>query len=248
MKSDSANIGQAIVVIEEVERQVNNQANRVREELHVAFEQIRAAANEREAELLREIEAMRNETQRDLVTQKSQLKTTQAEMRRFHEFGEILVKEGSESEITTGHKEVNARLAYLEREAEGVGMTPRRNPTFRFAGKGELELELQAIKDRIKGFSAVTCREVSAERSSVEDKPTQQYSTVNHPVTFKVVVVDNHGSGLTLASLSQGFPFVKATHTRNGIQQQIPQSQVLLSSFFSFFFLFILCEKNVRVG
>jgi len=144
----------------------------------------------REAQLLSEVETVRHEKEKELVSQKHRLEFLLVGIRESTQFGEVLVKEGSESEIVASQKEVVSRLASLDQEKEKSQMEPATDSTIVFEGEGG---GLSQVGEVIKGFGSVVSRDISAQKSSIEGQPSGSVS-INQAVSFKVTVVDKKGS------------------------------------------------------
>ena len=97
MKGHDGSLAQAISAVEKVIGEVNTQAKQVEKEIHAACEKLREMVNEREAQLLSEVETVRHEKEKELVSQKHHLEFLLVGIRESTAFGEVLVKEGSES-------------------------------------------------------------------------------------------------------------------------------------------------------
>ena len=91
MKGHDGSLVQSIAAIDKVIGEVNTQAKRVEEEIHVACEKLRVMVNEREAQLLSEVEEVRHEKEKELISQKHHLEFILVGMREGGKFGEILV-------------------------------------------------------------------------------------------------------------------------------------------------------------
>jgi len=118
VKGHDSRLTQAISAVDKVIGEVNTQAKEVEKEVHAACEKLREMVNEREAQLLSEIETARHQKEKDLVSQKHHLEFLLVGIRESTQFGEVLVKEGSESEIVASQKEVVSRLTSLGQETE----------------------------------------------------------------------------------------------------------------------------------
>jgi len=94
-------------------------------------------------------------------------------IRESTQFGEVLVKEGSESEIVASQKEVVSRLTSLGQEKEKSPMEPATDSTIVFEGDGG---GLRQVGEVIKGFGSVVSRDISAEKSFVEGQPSGSIS------------------------------------------------------------------------
>ena len=215
---------------------MNTTAKKTKEEIHSACEKLRVMVNEREAQLMSEVEELRYEKERELLDQKHQLEVIRFGSREAVEFGEILVKEGNESEIAASQKMVMSRLNNLGSEREKSVMEPVRDATMEFIG-GDDQHGLKSVEGVIKGFGGVVSRDISAEKSSLDGLPSSPSSVLmNQPVVFKVNVVDKKGNKVSSSTSSKTMiPFVVGI-TCNG--NQVPPQQVLFFSFYSFFLPF----------
>ena len=213
MKGYDGTLAQAICAVDRVIGEVNTQVKEVEKEIHVACEKLREMVNEREAKLLSEVETVRHEKEKELVSQKHHLEFLLVGIRESTQFGEVLVKEGRESEIVVSQKEVVSRLTSLGQEMERrLELT---DSTIVFEKDGGIRQAGEAIK----GFGNVVSRDVSAEKSSVEGQPSGSVST-NRAVSFKVIVVDKKGNRVTSPNGKGIIPFVVEI-TLDGKQQQV---------------------------
>ena len=134
MKGHDGSLAQAISAVDKVIGEVNIQAKEVEKEIHAACEKLREMVNEREAQLVSEVETVRHEKEKELVSQKHHLEFLLVGIRESTQFGEVLVKEGSESEIVASQKEVVSRLTTLGQEKEKSQMEPATDSTIAFEG------------------------------------------------------------------------------------------------------------------
>jgi len=215
VKGHDGTLAQAISAVDRVIREVNTQAKQVEREIHAACDKLRDMVNEREAQLLSEVETVRHEKEKDLVSQKHHLEFLQVGIRESTHFGEVLVKEGSDSEIVASQKEVVSRLTTLGQEREKSQMEPATDSTIVFEGEGG---GLGQVGEVIKEFGSVVSRDISAEKSSIEGQPSGSIS-IDQVVSFKVVVVDKTGNRVTSSPKRKGIiPFV-VEFSLNGHQQ-----------------------------
>jgi len=118
VKGHDGSLVQAISAVDKVVGEVNTQAKQVEKEIHAACEKLREMVNEREAQLLSEVETVRHEKEKESVDQKNPLEFLLVGIRESTQFGEVLVTEGSESEIVASQKDVVSRLTTLGQEME----------------------------------------------------------------------------------------------------------------------------------
>ena len=118
MKGHDGSLAQAISAVDKVIGELSTHVKEVEKEIHTACEKLREMVNEREAQLLSEVETVRHEKEKELVSQKHHFEFLLVGIRESTEFGEVLVKEGSESEIVASQREVVSRLTTLGQETE----------------------------------------------------------------------------------------------------------------------------------
>ena len=168
---------------------------------------------EREAQLLREVEELRHQKEKELVTQKHQLEFLLVGIRESGQFGEVLVKEGNKTEIAGSQKDVTTRLTTLDQEKKQSPMEPVTDATIEFESAG-----LSQGAEVIKVFGSVISKDVSVENSSIEGQPTGSI-TIKQPVSFRVIVVDKKGNRVaSQGKKSSSVPFV-VNITLDGTQQ-----------------------------
>jgi len=217
VKGHDGSLVQAISSLDKVIGDVNTQARQVEKEIHSACEKLREMVNEREAKLLSEVETVRHEKEKELVSQKHHLEFLLVGIRESTQLGEVLVKEGSESEIVASQNEVVSRLTTLGQERERSQMEPATDSTIVFEGDAG---GLRQVGEAIKGFGSVLSKDVSAEKLFVEEQPFGSV-VINQAVSFKVIVVDKKGNRVTSSPKGNGIimPFVVEI-TLNGNQPQ----------------------------
>jgi len=220
VKGHDGSLAQAIFAVDKVIGEVNTQAKQVERDIHSACEKLREMVNEREAQLLSEAETVRHEKEKELVSQKNHLEFLLVGISESAQFGEVLVKEGSESEIVASQKEVVSRLTTLGQETErSLDFT---GSTIAFEGDAG---GLRQVGEVIKEFGSVVSWDISAEKSSVEGQPSG--SIINKPFSFKVIVVDKKGSRVTSSSKGKGFiPFVVEISLNGNQQQQVKVEEI----------------------
>jgi len=158
-----------------------------------------------------------------LVSQKHHLEFLLVGIRESAQFGEVLVKEGSESEIVASQKEVVSRLTSLGQEKEKSQMEPATDSTIVFEGDAG---GLRQVGEAIKGFGGVVSRDISAEKSSIEGPPSGSIS-INQAVSFKVLVVDKKGNRVTSSRRGKGIiPFVVEITLSGNQQQQVKNEEI----------------------
>jgi len=224
VKGHDKDLTQAVSAVDKVIGEVNTQAKQVEKEIHAACEKLRETVNEREAQLLSEVETVRHEKEKELVSQKHNLEFLLVGIRESTQFGEMLVKEGSESEIVASQKDVVSRLTTLGQGKEKSQMEPATDSTIVFEGDGG---GLRQVGEAIKGFGSVVSRDISAEKSTVEGQPSGSVS-INQAFSFRVIVVDKKGNRVTSSPKGKGIiPFVvEITLSGNQQQQQVENEEI----------------------
>jgi len=223
VKGHDGSLAQAISAVDKVFREVNTEAKQVEKEIHAACEKLREMLNEREAQLLSEVETVRHEKEKELVSQKHHLEFLLVGIRESTQFGEVLVKEGSESEIVASQKEVVSRLTSLGQEREKSQMEPATDSTIVFE---EDAGGLRQVVEVVKGFGRVVSKGISAEKSTVEGQPSGLVS-INQAVSFKVVVVDQKGNRVSSSPKGKGIiPFVVEISLNGRQQQEVKNEEI----------------------
>jgi len=223
VKNHDGDLARAISGVDKVIGEVNQQAKQIEKEIQATCEKVREMVNEREAQLLSDVEAVRHEKEKDLVTQKHHLEFLLVGVRESTQFGEILVKEGSESEIVASQKEVVSRLTTLGQEKEKSQMEPVTDAIIVFEGEGEGGI--RQVAEVITGFGSVVSKDAAAEKSSVENVPSGSF--VNQAVSFKVVVVNKMGNRVACSPTGKGFfPFVVEIAHDGNKQQEVKIEEI----------------------
>jgi len=168
VKGHDGSLAQAVSAVDKVIREVNTQAKQVEREIHAACEKLREMVSEREAQLVSEVETVRHEKEKELVSQKHHLEFLLVGIRESTQFGEVLVKEGSESEIVASQKDVVSRLTSLGQEKEKSPMEPATDSTIVFEGDAG---GLRQVGEAIKGFGSVVSRDISLRNRLLRDSP-----------------------------------------------------------------------------
>jgi len=172
VKGHNGSLAKALFAVDKVIGEVNAQAKQVEREIHATCEKLREMVNEREVQLLSEVETVRYEKEKELASQKHHLEFLLV-IRESTQFGEVLVSEGSESEIVASQKDVVSRLTSLGQEKEKSQMEPTTDSTIVFEGDAE---GLRQVGEVIRGFGSVVSRVISAEKSFVEGQPSGSIS------------------------------------------------------------------------
>jgi len=149
---------------------VSTQAKEVEKEIYAACEKLRELVNEREAQLVSEVETVRHQKEKELVSQKNHLEFLLVGIRESTEFGEVLVKEGSESEIVASQKEVVSRLTSLGQEKEKSQMEPATDSTIVFEGDAG---GISQVGEAIKGFGSVVSNEKEMAKKEAAPKKAE---------------------------------------------------------------------------
>jgi len=89
VKGHDGSLAQAISAVDKVIGEVNTQSKQVEREIHAACEKLREMVNEREAQLVSEVETVRHEKEKELVSQKHHLEFLLVGIRESTQFGDL---------------------------------------------------------------------------------------------------------------------------------------------------------------
>jgi len=99
---------------------IREQAEVTEEKIHSTFEPLIASVitwlRDREAALISEVETTRHQKEKELQLQKDEVEFLLSGVRHAVLFSEALIKEGSETEVVSGHHQVVTRMATLSKE------------------------------------------------------------------------------------------------------------------------------------
>ena len=113
--------------------------------------------------------------------QKDELEFLLSGIRHVVLFGEAIIKEGSDTEIVTGHQQIVSRMTTLTNEREKAQLEPVVDCKIDFVEGGQTEL------------GTVMDKGISAEQSTTET-PIGTIHSINRAYSFKVILVDKQGS------------------------------------------------------
>ena len=155
--------------------EVREQAKATEEEIHSAIEHMISSVTgmlrDQEAALLSDVETTKHQKEKELQLQKDELEFLLSGIRHAVLFSEALVKEGSETEIVSGHQQVVARMSTLTKEREKAQLEPRTDAEIDFVGKEE---GVETLSSVIKGLGTVmTNQGISSEHSAITEAPTR---------------------------------------------------------------------------
>ena len=131
------------------------------------------------------------------------------------------MKEGSETEIVIGHKQVVTRMSTLTSEREKAQLEPVTEAKVEFVGVEEGGELLSSV---IKELGSVASTGILAEKSIVETLTgSNHHHLINQAYSFKVILVDKKGNQISSEIMRQslkslavevaGPSKVKVTHT-----------------------------------
>jgi len=186
---------------------VREQAKATEEEIHSTIEKLISLLRDQEFALLSDVETTRHRKEKEL--QKDELEFLLSGVRHAVFFSEALVKEGSETEIVSGHKQVVARMSTLAKEREKVHLGPVVDAEIEFVGGKE---GVETLRPVIKGLGTVVSVEISTEQSILE-APTWTNHLINQPYSFKVTFMDKKGKKATAKMMSKEIKGLKVEVT-----------------------------------
>lgn len=152
---------------------------------------LREELNKREVELINGLEKERQEKERELLSQKSELLSLQNGIRLAVSFSDELLDDGNSMEIAASHKPVIERFQALEEDMKKAPLWPM---TDAMAFQGE-----EAAKEAIVKIGKIFDREVSIENSRVISNP---YLILNQKYSIELFVADQNGEELTGVPIS----------------------------------------------
>jgi len=198
--------------------EVGTQAEATETEIHSQFEQLRELVNEREAQLLGDVDDTRHQKEKDLRAQKDQLEFLLAGVRESSTFAGILAGEGTDAEVLAAHRQVLARLTGLEAEKEKCRLEPVRDATLELVGAGQAE---EALRTLVR----IGSQDISLDASVVEVQSLATSVIVGQQFSLRVTVVDRRGKKLA-GGVGALPPFVVTITSENLQYQRLPLAKV----------------------
>jgi len=193
VKEVDVDLSQAILGIATTMSGVREQAKVTEEKIHSTIEHLIVAAismlRDREAALIGDMETVKHQKEKELQLQKEELEFLLSGIRHATLFGEALVKEGSDSEIVAGHRQVVARLTTLVEERGNSQLEPTCESEIELAGTQELTDLLSSVFRRL---GDVVAPDLSIELSSIE-RPERKIPSINRTYTFTLLLIDQRG-------------------------------------------------------
>ena len=168
------------------------QAKAAEECIHATFDKLRDLLGGKEADLIIDVEMARHQKEKELLLQKEDLEFVLNGIRQSATFTETMLKEGTETEIAASTKQVVARFTTLERERGAAKLEPAAEATIELEGE---ERGIKAVGEVINEIVRVVTQDISPEKSLVV-KSAASFQ-INQPYSFKVVVVNKKGNGVT---------------------------------------------------
>ena len=117
--------------------------------------------------------------------QKDELEFLLSGIRHAVLFGEAMMKEGSDTEIVTGHQQIVSRMTTLTNEREKAQLEPVTEANIDFVG-------VDQIGSGIKDLGTFVTK-ISIEQSTIE-KPTWTSYMINQACFFQVILADQKGN------------------------------------------------------
>ena len=186
VKKHDGNLSEAIKVITTTMVGVRKQAEATEEEIHSTIERLISLLRDREAALLSDVEAVKYQKEKELQLQKDELEFLLSGIRHAVLFGEAMMKEGSDTEIVTGHQQIVSRMTTLINEREKMEIEPVTEANIDFVG-------VDQIGSAIKDLGSVVTTKISIEQSTIE-KPTWASYMINQSCFFQVILADQKGN------------------------------------------------------
>jgi len=141
------------------------------------------------------VETTKHQKEKELQLQKDDLEFLLSGIRHAVFFSEAMMKEGSETEIVSGHQQVVARMATLTKEREKAQLDPVTDAEIEFVGKEE---GVETLSSVIKDLGAVmTNKGISVEHSAITEVPTKSHHLINQAYSFQVILKDKAGNKAT---------------------------------------------------
>jgi len=103
------------------------------------------------------VETIKHQKEKELQLQKDELEFLLSGIRHAVLFSEAMMKEGSETEIVSGHQQVVARMATLIKEREKAQLEPTTDAEIEFVGKEE---GVETLSSLIKELGAVESQQI----------------------------------------------------------------------------------------
>jgi len=167
---------------------VREQAKATEEEIHSTIEKLISLLRDREVALLSDVETTKHQKEKELHLQKEELEFLLSGIRHVVLFSEAMMKEGSETEIVSGHQQVVARMSTLTKEQEKAQLDPVTDAEIEFVGGKE---GVETLCSVIKGLGTVmTNQGISSEHSAITDAPTKTNHKINQAYSFEVIFKD----------------------------------------------------------
>jgi len=163
---------------------VREQAKATEEVIPATIEMLISLLRDREVSLINDVETAKHQKEKELQLQKDDLEFLLSGVRHAVLFSEAMIKEGSETEIVSGHQQVVARMTTLTKEREKAPMEPWTVADIEFVG-GEEGADL--LSSVIKELGTVMTKDVSAEQFAIEIPRATNYF-VNQAYSFKVIL------------------------------------------------------------
>lgn len=166
-------------------------AKMAEEQVHQVFEGLNPSRDEREAQLLTEIETQRHQKQKALMLQKDELEFLLEAIRDALDFCGRLLKEGSETEIVSSHWGVLSRMDTLNKEMMQIqSLEPINDPRIEFEREGDW------VDSKGKAFSDVGCIvtswDLAVEKSEI-NRRTNATLPLNEMYFFHVALANKTG-------------------------------------------------------
>ena len=165
-------------------------------QVYEAFDKVRAFVDERQAEILNELETKKHQKQKALKLQKEELEMIKSGIEAATSLTQATLKDGTDVEILVTENQLKQRLTHLK-DAK-LQMQPVKNGKLSF-----ITTNLDSTVKAIKSFGFITNHSISADKSYLEghDQIRNNSLLIDTLFTFKMIALDDKGEKLQQATI-----------------------------------------------
>jgi hypothetical protein len=109
-KGHQKDLLKAIEMVGKMYGEIDTEAEKVKKEINETCDDLKKAVEDKRGELTKEVERIQGEKKLELINQRKQLSTLNTGIQESTIFAEVLLKEGTETEIAASQKMVLKRL------------------------------------------------------------------------------------------------------------------------------------------
>ena len=189
-----------------------------KETISSKFGEIREKLNQRENELIEEVDETKNQKKKEILIQKDDLEIISQGIKSASEITETLLKKGTNVEIGVSKKQVIARLETLQNLS--YSLDPIQDSHFQFNFSSNFDLLIGFIKE----FGSVFSQEyqISSKNSLIDDTGfNKEVATINKPISFKIISIDSNGKRSQPLIQDSPLPFEIEIKTPDGSHIQV---------------------------